>query len=80
MSFTVAKSSVTVPDAARSSNRRLLRSIGDVPPDEYEEQYYQAQNAPAAIKCQQVSWVVAVLFTAERTSYESVWLSLWRPA
>ena len=29
------------------NNRRLLSSIGDVPPVEYEEQYYQAQNAPA---------------------------------
>ena len=31
------------------NNRRLLSSIGDVPPVEYEEQYYQAQNAPAMV-------------------------------
>ena len=29
------------------NNRRLLSSTGDVPPVEYEEQYYHAQNAPA---------------------------------
>ena len=31
------------------NNRRLLSSIGDVLPVEYEEQYYQAQNAPAMV-------------------------------
>ncbi len=29
------------------NNRRLLTSIGDVPPVEYERQYYRAQEAPA---------------------------------
>ena len=29
------------------NNRRLLTSIGDVPPVEYEERYYDAQEAPA---------------------------------
>lgn len=29
------------------NNRRLLTSIGDVPPVEYEQQYYRAQEAPA---------------------------------
>ncbi len=29
------------------NNRRLLTSIGDVPPAEYEERYYHAQEAPA---------------------------------
>jgi len=29
------------------NNRRLLTSIGDVPPTEYEQQYYRAQEAPA---------------------------------
>ena len=29
------------------NNRRLLTSIGDVPPVEYEQQYYRAQVAPA---------------------------------
>lgn len=29
------------------NNRRLLTSIGDVPPVEYEERYYHAQEAPA---------------------------------
>ncbi len=28
------------------NNRRLLTSIGDVPPAEYEQQYYRAQEAP----------------------------------
>ncbi len=28
------------------NNRRLLTSIGDVPPVEYEQQYYRAQEAP----------------------------------
>ena len=31
------------------NHRRLLSSIGDVPPVEYEEQYYQAQNVPAMV-------------------------------
>ena len=31
----------------RFNNRRLLTSIGDVPPAEYEQQYYRAQEAPA---------------------------------
>ena len=31
------------------NNRRLLSSIGDVPPVEYDEQYSQAQNAPAMV-------------------------------
>ena len=29
------------------NNRRLLEPIGNVPPVEYEQQYYQAQDAPA---------------------------------
>jgi len=29
------------------NNRRLLTSIGDVPPAEYEQQYHQTQEAPA---------------------------------
>jgi putative transposase len=29
------------------NNRRLLSPIGDVPPAEYEEKYYRAQEAPA---------------------------------
>lgn len=29
------------------NNRRLLTSIGDVPPVEYEQRYYRAQEAPA---------------------------------
>jgi transposase InsO family protein len=29
------------------NNRRLLTSIGDIPPVEYEERYYDAQKAPA---------------------------------
>jgi transposase InsO family protein len=29
------------------NNRRLLTSIGDVPPAEYEQRYYHAQEAPA---------------------------------
>ncbi len=28
------------------NNRRLLTSIGDVPPAEYEQQYYRTQEAP----------------------------------
>ena len=28
------------------NDRRLLEPIGNVPPVEYEQQYYQAQNAP----------------------------------
>ena len=31
------------------NNRRLLTSIGDVPPAEYEQQYYRAQEAPATM-------------------------------
>ena len=31
------------------NHRRLLTSIGDVPPAEYEQQYYQAQEAPAVM-------------------------------
>ena len=31
------------------NHRRLLSSIGDVPPVEYEEQYYQARNVPAMV-------------------------------
>ena len=29
------------------NNRRLLEPIGNVPPVEYEQQYYQTQDAPA---------------------------------
>jgi transposase InsO family protein len=31
------------------NNRRLLEPIGNVPPAEYEESYYQAQKAPAMV-------------------------------
>ena len=31
------------------NNRRLLTSIGDVPPAEYEQHYYRAHEAPAAM-------------------------------
>ena len=31
------------------NNRRLLEPIGHVPPVEYEQQYYQAQNAPVMV-------------------------------
>ena len=31
------------------NNRRLLTSIGDVPPAEYRQQYYRAQEAPAML-------------------------------
>jgi transposase InsO family protein len=30
------------------NNRRLLEPIGDIPPAEYEEMYYQEQTAIAA--------------------------------
>jgi len=31
------------------NNRRLLSSIGDVPPAEYEQRYYRAQDSPAML-------------------------------
>jgi transposase InsO family protein len=31
------------------NNRRLLEPIGNIPPAEYEELYYQSQESPAAV-------------------------------